>query len=409
LDILLTGNAYSERISKIYRNDNGSFSDLSANLAGIEESSAAWGDYDNDGDLDILLTGTTNGYGSGCVAKVYRNDNGDFIEVDEPLMKFKSGKEILRNNNVNKEISNQNVKQNTGMYFKSDYAIDENTTLTTDINKIPTIQDKKFGVIKEDNQHGQRLNSEMASSITGVYYSSVAWGDHDNDGDLDFLLTGYTGSEYIAEIYRNNISTSNTIPTTPTNLFSTTSPNSVTLSWDKSTDSQTSQDGLTYNIRLGSTSGGIEKVTPMANMSNGYRMISKIGNTNHNNSWNIGNLVGGTYYWSIQSIDNVFAGSVFSGESSFVVENALPTLTEVTPDSGYRQETLDVSFIGDNFLSGVTSVDFGANITVNSTTVNSATQLTANITIDNSAALGLRNVSVINAAPGYGTTRNTCQ
>jgi hypothetical protein len=35
----------------------------------------AWGDYDKDGDLDILLTGYSDG-GFNSIAKVYRNDGG---------------------------------------------------------------------------------------------------------------------------------------------------------------------------------------------------------------------------------------------------------------------------------------------------------------------------------------------
>ncbi|KPA13186.1 hypothetical protein MHK_006608, partial [Candidatus Magnetomorum sp. HK-1] len=47
------------------------------NLSGVDNSSAAFGDYDNDGDLDILLTGNT---GSSKIAKVYRNTGGNFSE-----------------------------------------------------------------------------------------------------------------------------------------------------------------------------------------------------------------------------------------------------------------------------------------------------------------------------------------
>ena len=32
--------------------------------------------------------------------------------------------------------------------------------------------------------------------LTGVYNGSVAWGDYDNDGDLDILLSGYTRYDY---------------------------------------------------------------------------------------------------------------------------------------------------------------------------------------------------------------------
>jgi hypothetical protein len=85
------------------------------------------------------------------------------------------------------------------------------------------------------------------------------------------------------------------------------------------------------------------------------------------------------------------------------VNNPAPTLTSILPTSGNRLETLDVVFTGANFISGVSSVSFGAGITVNSTTVNSATQITANITIAGTAATGARSVSVSNAAPGGGT------
>ena len=59
LDILLTGDSDTYPISKIYRNngDNTFTEQTSIALTGVFCCSAKWGDYDNDGDLDILLTG----------------------------------------------------------------------------------------------------------------------------------------------------------------------------------------------------------------------------------------------------------------------------------------------------------------------------------------------------------------
>ena len=76
LDILLTGDG----MSKIYRNDgSNTFTEQTGIiLQGVSQSSAAWGDYDNDGYLDILLTG--NGP-AGPVSKIYRNNgNNTFTE-----------------------------------------------------------------------------------------------------------------------------------------------------------------------------------------------------------------------------------------------------------------------------------------------------------------------------------------
>ena len=58
-------------MTKVYENTGGAFSEVPAGLTGVSVSSVAWGDYDNDGDLDILLTGLDSGYQE--VAKVYEN------------------------------------------------------------------------------------------------------------------------------------------------------------------------------------------------------------------------------------------------------------------------------------------------------------------------------------------------
>ena len=82
--------------------------DSGAALTGVT-GSVAWGDYDNDGDLDILLTGWTSG----------------------------------------------------GAWPRSTAT----TAAAADL-------------------------VDSGAGLTGVYASSVAWGDYDNDGDLDILLTG---------------------------------------------------------------------------------------------------------------------------------------------------------------------------------------------------------------------------
>ena len=42
-----------------------------------------------------------------------------------------------------------------------------------------------------------------SSDPTSVDYSSVAWGDYDDDGDLDILLAGYNGTARVTEVWRN--------------------------------------------------------------------------------------------------------------------------------------------------------------------------------------------------------------
>ena len=58
LDLLVSGQSNSVPICQIWRNlQNGSFSNINAGLTGVWRSSVAWGDYDNDGKPDVLLAG----------------------------------------------------------------------------------------------------------------------------------------------------------------------------------------------------------------------------------------------------------------------------------------------------------------------------------------------------------------
>src|SRR5262249_52431010 len=55
------------------------FTDSGIVLPGVAGSSVAWGDYDNDGKLDFLLTGAVGG--GNYLSKVYHNEgNGSFSD-----------------------------------------------------------------------------------------------------------------------------------------------------------------------------------------------------------------------------------------------------------------------------------------------------------------------------------------
>ncbi|PYM08951.1 MAG: hypothetical protein DMF15_07325 [Verrucomicrobia bacterium] len=112
---------------------------------------------------------------------------------------------------------------------------------------------------------------------------------------------------------------------------------------------------------------------------------------------------GGTGY----TLQATSAGLTSVTSAPFNINNPAPNLTSIAPTSGNISDTLDVVFNGTNYISGVTNVSFGTNITVNTVTVNSSIKLTANITIGSGAAVGQRNVSVTNPVPGGGTATLT--
>jgi hypothetical protein len=177
LDILLTGrDSGSDMATKLYRNDGGgAFTDVGAGLTGVCNSSVAWGDYDNDGDLDILLTGDWNVYIP--VSKVYRNDGGGaFSDINAPL---------------------------TAVMFSSVAWGDYDNDGDLDILVTGQAADGLVSKVYRNDRASGFL--EIPAGLTGVTNASVAWGDYDNDGDLDILLSGLDGSATpVSKVYRND-------------------------------------------------------------------------------------------------------------------------------------------------------------------------------------------------------------
>ena len=126
LDFLLSG---SLKIS-LWRSTGSGFTNVTAtaapDLPGLYDSAVDWGDFDNDGRLDLLITGLTN-FSGGTISQIRRNTESGFINVPVP-------------------------------------------------------------------------------GLPGVAESAVAWTDFDGDGRLDFLIAGSSNgisSGAIAQLWRN--------------------------------------------------------------------------------------------------------------------------------------------------------------------------------------------------------------
>ncbi|MFC2083992.1 FG-GAP-like repeat-containing protein, partial [Bacteroidota bacterium] len=368
LDILLTGSTGSTYISKIYQNNgDGSFTEQTQiSLTGVAYSSVAWGDYDNDRDLDILLTGQINLQTS--VSKIYQNNgDGSFTEQTQISLTgvFSSsvawgdydndgdldillsgitdslqGVSIIYRNNGDGSFTEQTQISLTGVYSGSVAWGDYDNDGDLDILLTGYTESSYVSIIYRNN--GDRSFSEQTQiSLTGVYSSSVVWGDYDNDGDLDILLTGsgLSNPDGISKIYKNNTQQINSPPASPLNLQYEILLDRVKLTWDKSIDNETPRNSLTYNLLIGDSSGEVNILSPMSDRNNGYRRIVNLGNTNHNNSWTIKGLEPGTYYWSVQAIDNAFTGSQFSPEQILAISDSIYITINTNPPG--RNYTVD--------------------------------------------------------------------
>jgi hypothetical protein len=288
-DILLTGYTGKTYVSKIYKNNrNGTFTAVSkAVLTGVRSGSAAWGDYNSDGKLDILLTGST---AKGRVSRIYRNNGNDTFTA---------------------------VTTGLNAVFNSSAAWgDYNSDGRLDILLTGSKASVRVGKVYRNNGN-DTFSAVAATGLPAVSNSSAAWGDFNSDGKLDILLNGYTTTR-LARVYRNDTAKWNTVPNAPINLHTSTGPAHVTFSWSGADDSQTAVAALTYNLRVGTTSGGSEVVSPLSR-SNGTRLVPQNGNVGERAIFMITGLPAGVYYWSVQTVDTSFAGSAFTGERKFIV------------------------------------------------------------------------------------------
>jgi hypothetical protein len=308
-DILLTGQEKGgASVSKVYRNNgNNTFTEQTGiHLTGVLGSSVAWGDYNNDGYLDILLTGASS---EGIVSRIYGN-NGDNTFTEQTGISLTG-------------VMNGSVAWGD---YNNDGYLDILLTGTTNGNN-------NGAITKIYRNNGDNSFTEQTGiSLTGVASSSVAWGDYDNDGDLDILLTGLSANgQIISKIYRNDIVNPNTKPSIPANLNAAINNGIVTFTWNKASDNQTAQNGLSYNLYVYESGQTNYKTTQHAfrqsDILNGSRLIAKTGNIQWSTTgYALNNLPPyKTYYWTVQAVDNGLLGGPFAAEQSFIMPLYKPT------------------------------------------------------------------------------------
>jgi hypothetical protein len=120
------------------------------------------------------------------------------------------------------------------------------------------------------------------------------------------------------------------------------------------------------------------------------------------------------YFISDVHIDSVSVGAVakytFSNIKSdhtiqaFFDTHPAPQLKTVSPSSAYRGQSLDLVFTGLNFVGGVSSLNAGTGITVNTFSVHTSDSILANVSVSAGTTLGSRSFTVTNSGPGGGTS-----
>ncbi|MGE5316504.1 MAG: FG-GAP-like repeat-containing protein [Chloroflexota bacterium] len=298
-------------IRQYVNNGNGTFSgnDILGTLS-IEHGEARWGDYDNDGDLDILVAGNlreTDSTYTPVNLRIYRN-NGTYYDTI----------------NIIPCTTCDWFDVYAASWADYDSDGDMDILLAGSYNSGSNIEGRARILINENGVYnpqgtGVDLPAPHASGDRGGTFS---WLDIDNDGDLDYFIAGeyFTpGGNGLVEaqmhLYLNNTPVANMAPSMPSGLETTPQgTDGVLLSWNPASDDHTPAASITYDLEL------FRDSVPVSIPAR----LPQPGNVSAVNEWLLTNLENGHYEYTLRAVDASYTGSVIS-TGQFSVGTTIPS------------------------------------------------------------------------------------
>lgn len=177
LDLVVTGRINPDvKEMRIYENQgDGTFTDINADIEGVSEGSVKWADFDGDGDLDLAAVGW-DGLEQ-PTATIYENEGaGTFIPINANLQGVTYG---------SADWADYNDDGNPDLVITG---ADDGLTPTTTIYR----------------NEGDGTFTPIDANLMGVWKGSADWADVDGDGDPDLVITGRDREDFpISVIYEN--------------------------------------------------------------------------------------------------------------------------------------------------------------------------------------------------------------
>lgn len=182
-DIVYIGGRHGEpnkSFFKIYKNENGAFVEQSQSLPALSRASMDVGDYDNDGDMDLIVSGYTNNPNNINERKavLYNNHNGSFTDSGVVFPFTWTDKYDGTVSNRQLALGNGNVK------FK-----DINGDGKLDVFAVGEDESEQMLRVFIQQENGTFVNANGIDSY-GYQNANVSFGDLDGDGVDDAFIVG---------------------------------------------------------------------------------------------------------------------------------------------------------------------------------------------------------------------------
>lgn len=345
LDLFFMGSTKAGAdVSKIAINSGSTFVEnatwvTDGNLTALNPVNHAFGDIDNDGDMDLITKGFYM-FQPQFYVFVYDNNGTAF--------------------NKNSTWSQNITDSGYGELSLGDIDVDGDLDLA--IQGADAVG--YYAEIYTNNGTAFNVNYTASENLTASV-GSMLLGDFDRDGDLDLYASGYgNGICSMAYIYQNNASNGgvfNTAPTPPDEMTTTYAGTELYLGWGNGSDTETPNDVLYYNIRVGTSSWANDTVASVfGGSSQGWD--NYFGNMEQRQNATINGQVGLTYFWSVQAVDTNYEVSAWSSEDSLTLIDDPPQYVHLVNNGTNVNATDFVNFYAyvtdDNQLS---AYRFGSN------------------------------------------------
>jgi len=325
-DLLLNGTKADSLVSFVYQNVDTAFIVQDTLSIALREGVAAAYDWNNDDEVDLLLSGATED--GKAVTQLYQNQTKFTFEPTDVIPDSVIGTAVAvgdYNHDGRSDIllSGRNSQDEPAVtlyqYSNQAYELLNLDTLSVQGN-FASLADYNHDGLTDIGLAGQdaigqevlRWYFNQDSTLREEEYDSLllatnfrqAVGDMDNDGNLDALLVANYSDSPDSLFLLWNEADENPGPGRPSNPQVRTIANETLLSWNASPDDTTQLAALTFDLFVLLENDTVFQVSP--EFSGEFKFRADYGRAGYGTEHTVRSLPEGKFYWGVAAVDNSF-------------------------------------------------------------------------------------------------------